>query len=252
MCKKFKDRYPETALGVHAGAGLNISSSLYHDNSREAFEYALSYPELDWIEVDVQLSSDLTWWLFHDLELSRETNGSGNIPMLPDSYLTSIHYTTILQEKLTRLTDLPSDLKEKTLLLDVKEYVESTQQLIDSAQLITTLTTAKNHFSNGKVALICNSGRFVQTWVNQGFIVYLNCTSLQDFSGNSSKTFANGAVFRLNDLTSDEIKLLTSQGKESIIYDIRSPKSIRKALKLGASVVLTDDIKAAIIEKYKK
>lgn len=248
-CKKVKDRYPDTELGGHAGAGLHISSSNYHDNSLEAYEYACSYSEIKMIELDIQLSADHTWWLFHDLELSVESSGKGNIPEASDAYLSTLRYETLEREKLVRLLDLPSDLHGRTLLLDVKE-VKGTG-LIDSAAMIQALIQAKNYFTNGKLALVSNGGRYLETLSSLGFEIYLNAQNATDYLSIPNHALTQGALFRNAAIEAEDIEKLQAVSKKSIIYDVRSPKGIRRALKKKPAVLLADDIKATIIEKYK-
>src|SRR5688500_5848438 len=106
-CGKRKDLYPGTTIGGHACAGLHISSSNYHDNSLEAYKYARSFETVLMIEVDAQLSSDGTLWLFHDPELDKESTGTGSVSQKNDAYLSGVNYESLEHERLIRLSDLP-------------------------------------------------------------------------------------------------------------------------------------------------
>lgn len=249
--KKGADLFPSTQLGAHAGAGLHISSSVYHDNSLEAVNYALSFTEIQWIEVDIQLSKDDTWWLFHDVELDTESSGSGKIQLLSDDVLNGLKYKSLNHEKIVRLFDLPTSFSGKKLLLDLRETDGSESGLIDSTRLIQSLTLMKNHFQTVELNLITSTGRFINTIKSLGITVFLNAENTNGFWMHTGSTVADGAVFRNAVIDEQGILQLKEQNKRTIIYDIRSPKGIRKAFKKQPDLVLTDDILSGIIEKYK-
>ncbi len=250
-CKKGKDLYPGTQIGGHACAGLHISSSNYHDNSLEAYKYARSFESIHMVEVDVQLSKDGTLWLFHDPELSIESTGSGSVPQSSDAYLSGLKYRSLEKERLIRLEDLPADLKGVTLLLDLKESDGTTTGLIDSTQMMQALTHAKNYFTNGSLALITNTGRFVSSIKGTGYGMYYNSVNAAHFQSYENKSLMDGAVFRNSDIAASDVSAVKILGQKVIVYDVRSAKGIRSALEKGPDFLLTDDIKTTLIEKYK-
>lgn len=250
-CKKHKDLYPDTNIGGHACAGLHISSSNYHDNSLEAYKYARSFEKVLIVEVDVQLSFNGTAWLFHDPELSKESTGNGFIPQKEDSYLSGLKYSSLEKERLIRLTDLPADLKGIRLLLDLKESDGTETGVVDSARVIDALKQAKQYFYNGDLAIVTNSRRFIPTIKGLGYSVYYNSVNASQFLSYPDKMISDGAVFRNSDITVSDVNAVKSLGKEVIIYDVRSPKGIQSALEKSPDYLLTDDIKATLIEKYK-
>ena len=249
-CKKHKDLYPETVIGGHACAGLHISSSNYHDNSLEAYRYARSFDKVMMVEVDAQLSQDGTLWLFHDPELKEESNGDGAIPQKNDAYLSGLTYRSLEKEQLIRLQDLPADLKGVCLLIDLKE-ADGTGGLIDSTLLIHALNNAKQYFYNGDVALITNTGRFLPAIKGLGFRIYYNAVDADQFVTNYDTPVVSGAVFRNSDIEDSDVSAVRALGKEVIVYDVRSPEGIKSAFEKSPDYLLTDDIKATLIEKYK-
>lgn len=250
-CKKHKDLYPDTGIGGHACAGLHISGSNYHDNSLEAYRYARSFEKVLMVEVDVQVSLDGTPWLFHDPELSVESTGSGFIPQKEDSYLSGLKYHSLEKERVIRLLDLPADLKGVRLVLDLKESDGTETGVLDSASVIDVLKQAKQYFYNGDLAIVTNSRRFVPTIKGLGYFVYYNAVNASQFLSYPDKTISDGAAFRNSEIAISDVTAVKSLGKEVIIYDVRSPKGIRSALEKSPDYLLTDDIKATLIEKYK-
>ncbi len=248
-CRKHKDLYPDTIIGGHACAGLHISSSNYHDNSLEAYKYARSFEKVGMVEVDVQLSLEGTLWLFHDPELDGESTGSGIIPQKENAYLSGLKYKSLEKEQLIRLSDLPADLKGIRLIIDLKE--SNGTALIDSAKLIDALKEAKQYFYNGELGLVTNTRRFASTIRDIGFRVYYNAVNASQFTNFSTASLSDGAVFRNSDITVSDVNSVKSLGKEVILYDVRSAKGIKSALEKAPDYLLTDDIKATLIEKYK-
>lgn len=250
-CKKHKDLYPETIVGGHACAGLHISSSNYHDNSLEAYKYARSFETVLMIEVDAQLSQDGTLWLFHDPLLYDQSNGSGSIPEKDDGYLSGLKYNSLEKERLIRLIDLPADLKGIRLLIDLKESDGTETGLIDSTKLMDAMNQAKQYFYNGDLAMITNTGRFLSTIKTLGIKVYYNAVNASQFLSYPNMSISDGAVFRNSEISISDVNSVKSLGKEVIIYDVRSPNGIKSALDKAPNYLLTDDIKATLIEKYK-
>lgn len=249
-CRKHRDLYPETVIGGHACAGLHISSSNYHDNSLEAYRYARSFDRVLMVEVDAQLSQDGTLWLFHDPELQIESNGNGFIPQKSDSYLSGLNYRSLEKERLVRLQDLPADLKGVCLLIDLKE-ADGTGGLIDSTRLMDALSAAKQYFYGGNLALITNTGRFLPTIQGLGFRIYYNAVNAEQFVSYYQSAYVAGAVFRNADIGIADVTTVKALGKKVILYDVRSPEGIRSAFEKSPDYLLTDDIKATLIEKYK-
>lgn len=250
-CRKHKDLYPETIIGGHACAGLHISSSNYHDNSLEAYKYARSFESVLMVEVDAQLSSDGTLWLFHDPELDGESTGTGSVPEKDDVYLSGVKYNSLEKERLIRLSDLPANLKGIRLVLDLKESDGTENGLIDSTKLINAMSLAKQYFYNGDLAMVTNTGRFLPTIKGLGFRIYYNSVNAGQFLNYPNMSFSDGAVFRNSEISVSDVNSVKSLGKEVIIYDVRSPKGIKSALEKTPDYLLTDDIKATLIEKYK-
>lgn len=54
-------------------------SSLAPENTASAISLAMSFPYVQWVEVDVQCSSDGIPFLIHDYTLGRTTNGRGEV-----------------------------------------------------------------------------------------------------------------------------------------------------------------------------
>jgi glycerophosphoryl diester phosphodiesterase len=249
-CTK-KDRFESVSLIAHAGAGLHSSTSPYHDNTVQSIEYALHFSVIQGVEVDVQLSADGTAWLFHDEELSEETNGEGCLNSKSDSYLEGLHYQTVEQEHLSKLSDVPALFSGKKLFLDVRDYNACTEASIGKSTILAALSKVNNQFPNATIAVITNRSEWMDDFHQLGWDVFLNVYSLSNFYAYPNSGNADGICVRSSNISEKEVAQIKSMGKQIILFDVRSPKGIRKAFKKEPNLLFADDIRAALIEKYR-
>ena len=104
-CSKEKGFDNVKVLG-HAATGLENLNSVYHDNSKEAVEMALSMQGCEGVEIDIQLSKDDELWLYHDAFLKTQTNGNGCISECETGYLDNLQYSSLHKEELLKLSEL--------------------------------------------------------------------------------------------------------------------------------------------------
>ncbi|MFY7989870.1 MAG: glycerophosphodiester phosphodiesterase [Fluviicola sp.] len=248
-CKR-EDQFDQVTLVAHACSGLLTSTTPYHDNSEEAFIYALSLQGIDAIEVDVQLSADGTLWLFHDPELSTETNGSGCVSEVSDTYLSSLHYTTQEKEKLIRLQDLPQNLEGKKLILDLRHSNTCSNEFLKDTLVFNAVQQLVTEKQWTDLVLILGTPSWTELFSSLGFEIYVNAYDLNYYNALNVPQ-ATGPCIRSAVITKEEVDKIHQDGKKVIIFDVRSPKGIRKALKKYPDLLMVDDPRAAIIEKYR-
>lgn len=248
-CKR-KDRFPAVELIGHAGSGLTNTTNPFHDNSMESIAYAMQFNEIQGVEIDIQISADTTAWLMHDMQLAVETTGEGCVSESSDVYLSSIRYKTLEKEALIRLKDVPNLFVNKHLILDLrgKEGCDNTDVPLNV--VLKALEGVPTQFSGAEIIAMIDNASWLEELKNRGFSVYLNVYNLQNFYQYNWEAF-DGVCFSNSKVSSEEVSELLGFNKKVIIFDVRAPKTIRKALKKGPSYLLTDDIKATIIEKYK-
>jgi glycerophosphoryl diester phosphodiesterase len=245
-CKK-EDKYPEIQIYGHAGSGIDISSSPYQENTYEAVEYALGYSEISGVEVDVQWSKDGTPWLYHDDDLSVQTNGSGNISERTDEELSGVRYKGLNGEDLTKLVDIAGLVGAKELILDMKfSQVQLTQQEIEEG-----LSEFVNLAAESKVSVILQSMDLAPYFQSMGWNVYLNANSTDDYFSTPQWENSNGCCISNTNIEQSGVTLIREAGKKVIIFSARAPKTIRKALKKNPDIFLADDIRATLIEKIR-
>jgi len=247
-CKK-EDKYPSVQIFGHAGNGIDISSSPYQENTYEAVQYALSYNEISGVEVDVQWSKDGTPWLYHDDDLSIQTNGSGSIHEKTDEELSDVKYKGLNNEQLTRLADIVELIGSKELILDIK-FLESGSQL--TQQEIQDGLSEFVDLSEGlKVSVILQNMNLGPYFQSLGWSVYLNANSTEDYFSIPQWENSTGCCISNVHIDEGGVESIRSTGKKVIIFSARAPKTIRKALKKKPDIFFADDIRATLIEKIR-
>ncbi|MFM7663434.1 MAG: glycerophosphodiester phosphodiesterase [Bacteroidota bacterium] len=242
-CSKRSDS--STQIFGHAATGLNISNAMYHDNSREAIDYALSLPHCSGVEVDVRMDAKGQLWLFHDESLDASTNLRGTVESSTSDYLAAGRYRTMKKERLTVLTpDLVYDLSQRTTFLDIKGSL-----LTNKDSLLVSLLTLNLDTSKYRI-IVPNQGYF--DVFKSDFPTFL---ALEDFSDLSSSFLENepklrGICIRNEKITLEQVNFLKSIHKKTIIYEVRSSKGISSALKKDPHYLLSDDLKLAIGLRY--
>jgi len=251
-CSKQKN-YEQIKVYGHAGMGMEILNSVYHANSKEAIEMALSIEGCEGVEMDVQLSKDNELWLFHDSNLSEQTNGDNCVNELTASELSQFHYTTFHKEKLAKFNDLDvNKLKGKNLYLDIRHYNECGNHYIDKQAFITALLSSPIlQEPTINVHIILSTEYWINDFVNSGFTVYQEVYEENKcISAFNSHPNLSGIVIKNNTISKDKVQEVRNLDKKVIIFEMRSPKGIKTALKKYPDAVITDDIRATLIEKY--
>lgn len=251
-CGKSKNVDTVRILG-HAGTGLENVASVYHDNTIESVQLALSMQGCDGVEVDVHLSASGDLWLYHDAKLESETNLTGCIPDLEDEVLSKVKYSTIHQEKLARLSEIDTSyLQGKEIVLDLRHYNECLGEYVNVAQIIDRLVDLGYASALGyKVLVNVSRNEWIQPFIDAHFNVVMSIYSMSEFY-TCENTFPDiyGYIMKNNDVTKENVAMVHQIGKKLFIFEVRSPKMTREALRKSPDAILSDDLRTAIIEKY--
>jgi glycerophosphoryl diester phosphodiesterase len=251
-CGKSKD-FDSVQLFGHAGTGLENVASVYHDNTIESVQLALAMQGCDGVEVDVHLSASGDLWLYHDATLETETNLTGCIPDLLDEMLSTGKYSTIHQEKLARLSDIDTTyLQGKEIVLDLRHYNECAGEYVNVAQIIDRLVDLGYASALGyKVLVNVSRNEWIQPFIDAHFNVVMSIYSMNEFNSCENEyPDLYGYIMKNNDVTKENVAMVHQSGKKLFIFEVRSPKMTREALRKSPDAILSDDLRTAIIEKY--
>jgi len=240
-CGKDSKNTQSIAIG-HAAMGLEMSNSIFHDNSKEAIDLALNYFQIEGIEIDVQMSADGDLWLYHDVNLSSSTDGQSCVNNLNSSTLKSIHYSSFHHESLQQLDSLLIDgFGSKEIFLDFRHYNNCNDQKISFALFFDALRSLhiEEHLNIHGVV----SDPSLLEYLENDFSIYFATDDFEEgiqLLQNHPKVV--GLVIRNKMLSEQQVKVLQLLGKKSVVFDIRSPASIKKAIAKNPDYIMSDDI----------
>ena len=249
QCKK-EDKYPAVMVFGHAGDGMDIPTAPYPENTADAIRYTLSYPEISGVEIDIQWSKDGTAWVFHDTELGDQTSISGCVRSRTDAELETVHYKGLQQEKLPKLNEIAPLVSNRKVMLDLKDY-KGCGDSLTNAEVHASLTEFKALLNNTEVYVIVQELNDVAFFNSLGWKILLEVYTMNSYYATPNWSSSSGCVVRNSDITRDEIRNVQSNGKEVVVFDVKSPKAIKQSLKKGVNIILADDIKATLIQKIR-
>jgi len=245
-CRK-QESYPDVHVFGHAGMGMDIGMSAFHDNSLEAVELALSLPTMDGVEVDVRMSKDGTLWLYHENKLEAHTDGFGCIFEKTDEELEKVRYKSLHREKLARLDQIwPLLGTKQQLILDLKHWNECTSGYVDMALFQDAIYALPIEYRERIILDSSNPNWLAQ--ISQDFKVVFSTVTFEEGLKQLEKvpTLA-GLMMRSKDITAEQIAALKAMNKESYIFEMRSSKKQRAALQKQPSAILADDPRGALV-----
>lgn len=246
-CSKDLDNHEVPILG-HAATGLFNPQQMFKENTAEAVSYALSFEDLAGIEIDIQLSQDGTFWLYHDENLSSQTNGNGLLCESSDEYLNTVHHKTLNQERLTTLNDLNFEdvSTSKVVFLDLKfiSYctLDSIQMDQMAKELNDLLVNKADQISFYPIVLgIENKDIFK----NNGFDkIYADASSFKDGIQKLDSGF-DGIFVRNANLDKQKVNELMQKG-EVVLFDLRTPGTVKKALRKNPDFLMVEEFRTAL------
>ncbi len=251
-CNK-KKNFNEVLVIGHGATGLEMTNAFYHYNTAEGIEYSLGIEGCDGVELDLQMAKDGTLWLYHDSSLESETNGNSCVPNLNKEELQQVRYKTLKKEKLVRLDALNFDVfKHKTLFLDIRHLNACNGEFVSMTKMIESLEFLKAYaYLDLRVICILGYENWIEAFDSAGYEVAFPIYDMAEVEQlNVNYPMISGYIMKNKAFSKSEVEEIKSSGKKIFIFEVRSPKGIRSALKKSPDALITDDVKATLIEKY--
>ena len=242
-CSK-KEDFSEVQVIGHAGMGLEMPNSIFHDNSIEAIELALTIPGSNGVEIDVQMDLNGRLWLFHDELLNEETNGINCISSNTSEYLKTLRYSSLKQEKLAELSQIPfHNFEDKRFFLDLKTWNKCSESTVSAEDFKAALLAIN---LPNKCNIILSDPSWIPFFIDE-FNVYF---ASDDFHYAKTilkqEAMVKGLVIRNTSVNKTQTQEIIEQNKEIYLFEIRSPKGVKSALQKRPSGIISDDLRAAI------
>ena len=183
-------------------------------------------------------------WLFHDELLNEETNGINCISSNTSEYLKTIRYSSSKQEKLIQLSPIPfNEFQGKRFFLDLKTWDKCSENSVsveDFKAALTALDLPEN------CTIILSDPSWIPFFIDE-FNVYF---ASDDFHYAKTilkqEAMVKGLVIRNTSVNKSQTQEIIEQNKEIYLFEIRSPKGVKSALKKRPSGIISDDLRAAI------
>lgn len=244
-CNK-KESFLEVAVFGHAGMGMDIGMSIYHDNSFEAVSLAMALPTINGVEVDVRMSANGTLWLYHENLLEMHTDGQGCIFETNDNVLEMVRYKSLHNESLTRLDEILPLLGDRTLILDLKHWNSCTNGYVDMQRFKAAIDNIPLKYRNQLILDSSNPNWMAE--LAQDYKVVFSTVSFEKGLEQLEKVpQISGLMLRSKDISAQQIAQLKTLQKECYIFEMRSSKTQRAALSKQPTAILADDPRGALI-----
>lgn len=244
-CNKH-EAYPEVQIFGHAGMGMDMPMSIYHDNSLESVVLSLTLPSIDGVEVDVRMSADGTLWLYHENKLEAHTNGEGCIFETTDAELETIRYKSLHSEKLARLDQVWPYLGERQIILDLKHWNACTEGYVDMQRFKEALYEIPEKYRS-QITLDSSNPNWLSELAKDFSVVFSTVTVDEGLFQLNKVPELKGLMLRSKDITAEQISALKSQGKVCYLFEMRSSKMQRAAMKKAPTAILADDPRGALV-----
>jgi len=164
-----------------------------------------------------------------------------------------LSYKTLRKEKLVRLVDLDAKLfKEKTLFLDIR-HQNACQEFFVSPQVIIEKILGSPIGQSNELKYYCvlANPSWIGIFADAGINV-LYSTDGTKFTTQIFSTYPglSGVLVKNASLEAELVQAIQQLDKKVFIFEMRSPKGIRSALRKKPNGLITDDIRTTLIEKY--
>lgn len=238
-CKK-NDAGLRTQLIGHAGSGMSQWNGMYAPNSLESIQYALRFDKCSGVEIDVRISLDTTFWLFHDDNLSHSTTQTGCVANMHDQELQEVRLKTIHQEKLTTLNQVLTLNSSKEIIIDLKQYNTCTNTVVDFNFIKKGFQKLNIQGQNVKIKM--NSASIYPFLKDLNIPLILEVESVQEATTLFNQLSIDGFMFNVSKITKSEIETLHQLGYKVYLYEVRSGIRLKKERLKNPDYILVDDL----------
>ena len=244
-CQKENKQYASQVI-AHAGAGLEVSFNPFPDNSQDAITYAVNLG-VKAIEVDLQLSLDNHFFLFHDDFLNGKTTHKGCIYDKTKSEMLSVRYAFHQNQGVDLLEQVDFHGIDE-LFLDVRHYNSCAGQNIDSARIVNAILGLKLKSTMKRVIVVSNFKSLLNA-IKMHDKEVVCCLEVSDYNTllNSLKQDDfEMYMIRNSKITVQQVRHVKLYDKKVIIFDIRSHQGNKNALEKNPDYIMTDAVQSAL------
>lgn len=238
-------RFPEIAVVGHAGAGLDMERVPFPGNTQESLDFAVALG-LRHVEVDLQLSSDGHWILFHDDFLDARTNFSGCISQYSRLDLQDLRYNGFANNKIPALDEIDFSAFE-TVFLDIRDYRPCENfQSIDTALMHLEILSISERFPQQHFVIISRRIPVLLHFKNLSFDVCFETVEVENMYHAAMNFGIDFFTFRNKNISAGELATARQFGWRIMLFDAKSHAGNRRAMQKKPNFVLTDAVVSAL------
>ncbi len=252
-CQKEKPILVPTIYG-HAGTTLADERAVFPPNSEESILYAWDALNADGIETDVQLTKDGILVVYHNEELSSNTNLVGCINDLNWNEIEDASYYK--NHRILKLSEVIqwTVVRNKSLYLDVKPYNFCADRSIDFGAFNLALTACLEGVSaeqKNKISVNCRKFELLAA-IQDTTVISCFETENIDLGIYFCENFGiDKLMIRLSSFDDQVKQKLDNLGINYCIGGIKTTAEIKRAARFNPKEVITDNI-AATIKYYNR
>jgi glycerophosphoryl diester phosphodiesterase len=243
-CQK-QDIFPQVEVIGHAGAGLDVERVHFPGNTQESLNFAANLGVAH-VEVDLHLSADNRWMLFHDDFLELRTNFSGCIRNYTKSELEGLRFLGFPNVGLQSLIDTDFSSFD-FVFLDIRHYDACADfALLDTALMHQDVLEVVQRFPNQRFVLVSRRVPVLNHFKDLGLEV---CHEVSNYAALETSGFDNNFDFfalRNAHISKEEIAAAQGFGWRILLFDVKSHAGNRSAMKKKPNFVMTDALVSAL------
>jgi len=239
----------------HAGTGFYGYNYHFPTNSMESIEEAFLVYGSTGVEVDIQLSADSVFFLYHDEFLNTATNGNGCIQDLQSNYIANCHYNLTYTENIDyNITVVPlSELlqwastqnPQPDLRFDMRGVSFCTGINVSPDLIAEVLCSLVQEYNiTSKIYIDSNNPTIVERMVscNTDFHFYLGVISLDDGIPSNIYNATEGYIINAQSVEKEDIEKAHADNKKVTLFNVRERASCKEAIEMHPDGIISDNL----------
>ncbi len=246
--------YSQVRIIGHGGYGFPTTTNPYPANSFISIQKAVDGFSIDGVDVDIQLDSENTLWLFHDDLLESSTNCEDCLGENSTNYIEECKYKNLIgsqtakKESLLKLESLLEYYHQREskpiIFLDIK-----INDCLEEDELIVALIYQLEKYDAFSWTQINCASREILTKLKNladEVVLYYQTLDIEDGIEFCVESSFQGITSHNNDISKEQIDSCQNSGLSVTIYGVGSKKDITDALDKNPDQLITDNIELTL------
>lgn len=243
-CKK-KESFPGVEVVGHAGAGLDVERVPFPGNTQQSLDFA-AMSGMKHVEIDLQLSADNHWILFHNDFLSSQTNLEGCVRQYTREELMSARYIAYPNIRIQALLETDFRAYDK-VFLDIRHFNPCDNfSLVNPEFMHEEIEQLAESHPNQRFVIVSRNVAVLQHFKNKNFDICHEVTTFEAMQNSLNNWQFDFFIIRNSNINSTEVEQIRNQGARVMIYGVKSHAGNADAMRKKPNFVMTDAIISAL------